>query len=96
MRAALDHEAQLQARVTHQRNAALKGLHAPAGFAKPLTQPPLALATAQDGRPVHDFVAARLDSKWTNHNVNYMLGCTERTQTDALSGKEQNLHSAHQ
>merc|ERR1712086_709310 len=60
MRAALDHEA--QARVAHQRNAAWKGLHAPAGFARveryQTADPTLSLATVQDGRPVYDFAAA--------------------------------------
>merc|ERR1712160_95275 len=60
MRAALDHEA--QARVAHQRNAAWKGLHAPAGFARveryQTADQTLSLATVQDGRPVYDFAAA--------------------------------------
>merc|ERR1711865_214322 len=60
MRAALDHEA--QARVAHQRNAAWKGLHAPAGMTRveryQTADPTLSLATVQDGRPVYDFAAA--------------------------------------
>merc|ERR1712127_883939 len=60
MRAAMDQEAQAQ--VAHQRNAAWKGLHAPAGFARveryQTADPTLSLATVQDGRPVYDFAAA--------------------------------------
>merc|ERR1719453_1981908 len=60
MRAALDAEA--QARVAHQRNAAWQGLHAPAGVTRmeryQTSDPTLSLATVQDGRPVYDFAAA--------------------------------------
>merc|ERR1712166_394005 len=60
MRAAMDAEA--QAHAAHQRNAAWKGLHAPAGFARveryQTADPTLSLATVQDGRPVYDFAAA--------------------------------------
>merc|ERR1712166_364843 len=60
MRAAMDQEAQAQ--VAHQRNAAWKGLHAPAGFARveryQTADPTLSLATVQDGRPLYDFAAA--------------------------------------
>jgi hypothetical protein len=58
MRAALDAEA--QARIAHQRNAAWQALHAPAGRVERYTtkDPTLSLATAQDGRPVYDFAAA--------------------------------------
>merc|ERR1711966_548771 len=60
MRAALDAEA--QARVAHQRNAAWSGLHTPAGMTRveryQTADPTLSLATVQDGRPVYDFAAA--------------------------------------
>merc|ERR1719453_1540348 len=60
MRAALDAEA--QARVAHQRNAAWSGLHTPAGMTRmeryQTSDPTLSLATVQDGRPVYDFAAA--------------------------------------
>merc|ERR1712205_228754 len=60
MRAALDAEA--QAHIAHQWNAAWKALHTPAGMARveryQTNDPTLSLATVKDGRPVYDFAAA--------------------------------------
>merc|ERR1712160_115975 len=102
MRAALDHEA--QARVAHQRNAAWKGLHAPAGFARveryQTADPTLSLATVQDGRPVYDFAAApslfvEEDLRQEKHMVEHR-SAIEAACTDAEAAARAAINRAHE